>query len=323
MSTDIDIFNKQIGLMIDNLEKPPKFGDVNLVFEGGSLNGYYLYGVAMFLKELERRGAMRVVKVSGTSIGAYIAFHYLNNTLNDAYKHTIHAKQSIIERLNMSCFKDAVAVDLSGIKVNHLNGRLFVSYYEVAPERKRVIQSEFADASDLRDALCASAYLPVLMDGGMTYPCKSGGRRCIDGGMPYLFGVENGKTLYVKLSGWDKLGNMFSHRGEKNARGRVCGGIVSAYNFFLYGETASDMCSWVENWGTLDRLLYYFKHLFCLILSLVVCGISLGWRWFVSNNPGYDAIIQGLLHEADISILITIWVKISDILKDIIVILIK
>jgi len=141
--------------------------------------------------------------------------------------------------------------------------------------------------------------------------------------MPYLFCGENEKTLYVKLSGWDKLGKMFSHRGEKNARGRVCEGIVTAYNFFLYGETSSDMCSWVENWGTLDRLLYYFKHLFCLILSLVICSIALGWRWFVSNNPGYDAIIYGLLNDADLSILKAVGQQIKDALKDILIVIMK
>jgi hypothetical protein len=321
-NTDVDTFIKQIALMIDNLEKQPRLGDVNLVFEGGSLNGYYLVGVAMFLKELERRGAMRVAKVSGTSIGAYIGFHYLNDTLGDAYKHSIHAKQSFVERLNMSYFKEAVAADVSGVAVAKLNGRLFVSYYEVIPERKRVVQSEFADVSDLRDALCASAYLPVLMDGGMTYVCNGGNRKRIDGGLPFLFDDKE-KTLYVKLSGWNKIGNMFNHRGEKNGRGRVCEGIVSAYNFFLYGETGSDMCSWVANWGTFDRVVYGLKHVFCLIVSLIVCGMALGWRWFLSNNPGYDAIVDGLLSDADLSILITIWVKISDILKDMLIVLMK
>jgi hypothetical protein len=310
--------------MIDNLEKPPKFGDVNLVFEGGSLNGYDLFGVAMFLKELERRGALRVNKISATSIGAYIAFHYLNDTLSEAYKHSLHAKQSFIERLNMSYFKDAVASDVSGVDLKILNGRLYVSYYEVFPERKRVIQSEFTDVSELRNALCASAYLPVIMDGGMTYVCDDGKRECIDGGLPYLFGGnEDENTLYVKLSGLNKLGNMFNHRGEKNGRGRVCEGIVSAYNFFLYGETGSDMCSWLSDWGITDRVLYGLKEVFCLIVSLIVCGVALGWKWFLSNNPGYDAIVGGLMSDGDISILMTVSQKIADVLKDLLVVIIK
>lgn len=321
--SDIDIFSKQINIMIDNLEKLPKLGDINLVFEGGSLNGYYLVGVAMFLKELERRGVFNVVKVSGTSIGAYIAFHYLNDTLAASYKHSLYAKQSVIERLNLSYYKEAVAEDVSGVDPTVFNSRLFITYYDVLPERRRVVRSEYADVSKLRDALCSAAYLPVLMDGGMTYECERGERRCIDGGLPHLFDDDKQKTLYVKLSGWNKLGTMFNHRGEKNGRGRVCEGIVSAYNFFLYGETGSDMCSWVSNWGTFDRVVYGFKHIFCLIVSLIVCGTVLGWQWFLSNNPGYDAIVDGLLCNSDLSILITIWVKISDILKDILIVLMK
>jgi len=319
IDNDIDIFNKQINIMIDNLEVLPKLGDVNLVFEGGSLNGYYLIGVAMFLKELERRGVMRVAKVSGTSVGAYIGFHYLNDSLSASYTHSLNAKPSVIERLNLSYYKEAVACDVSGVKPNAFNGRLFITYYDVIPERKRVVQSEYADVSDLRDALCSTAYLPVLMDGGMTF-LRRGGRQCIDGGLPFLF---EDKTLYVKLSGWNKLGNMFSHRGEKNGRGRVCEGIVSAYNFFLYGETGSDMCSWVANWSTTDRIVYGLKEVFCLIVSLIVCVVALGWKWFRENNPGYDAIVDGFLSEGDISILITVWQKIADTLKDVIIAVIK
>lgn len=321
--TDIDIFKKQIGIMIDNLENLPKLGDVNLIFEGGSLNGYYLFGVAMFLKELEKRGVIKVMRVSGTSIGAYIAFHYLNDSLSSAYGHSLYAKKSFMERLNLSYFKDAIAMDVSGVDVKPFNRRLFVTYYDVVPERKRVIQSDFADVSDLRDALCATAYLPVLMDGNMTYLTDGGKRQCIDGGLPYMFEEENQKTLYVKLSSWNKLGTMFNHRGEKNGRGRVCEGIVSAYNFFLYGETGSDMCSWVHNWSTNDRIVYGLKEVFCLFVSLIVCGIAMGWGWFTSNNPGYDEIVYGLLSDSDISILMAMWQKIADTLKDLIIIFVK
>lgn len=314
MDGDFDTFNKQIKLMIDNLEKLPKLNDVNLIFEGGSLNGYYLFGVALFLKELERRGAIRVNKISATSIGAYIAFHYLNDTLSDAYKHTLNAKQSFIERLNMSYFKEAVAADVSGINVKTLNDRLFITYYNVVPERKRVIQSNFTDTSDLYDALCASAYLPILMDGDTTYKCKKGNRRCIDGGLPYLFDDDNENTLYVKLSGWNKLGNMFNHRGEKNGRGRVCEGIVSAYNFFLYGEPGSDMCSWVSNWTTFDRVVYSIKHAFCLIVSLIVYGVVLGYHWFITNN---QSVLNDLLdNDDDLTI---IFVKIRDTFNDLLI----
>jgi hypothetical protein len=319
IDNDIDIFNKQINIMIDNLEVLPKLGDVNLVFEGGSLNGYYLIGVAMFLKELERRGVMRVAKVSGTSVGAYIGFHYLNDSLSVSYTHSLNAKPSVLERLNLSYYKEAVVCDVSGVKPSEFNGRLFITYYEVIPERKRVIQSEYADVSDLCDALCATAYLPVLMDGGMTFS-RRGGRECIDGGLPFLF---EDKTLYVKLSGWNKLGNMFSHRGEKNGRGRVCEGIVSAYNFFLYDETGSDMCSWVANWSTTDRIVYGLKEVFCLFVSLIVCVVALGWKWFRENNPCYDAIVDGFLSEGDISILMAVWQKIVDTIKDVIIAVIK
>jgi hypothetical protein len=307
-----ETFAKQIELMVDNLEKLPRLGDINLVFEGGSLNGYYLIGVAMFLKELERRGAMRVSKVSGTSIGAYIAFHYLNDTLTAAYSHSLYAKQSFIERLNLSYFKDAVSVDTSGVSLSKFNNRLFVTYYE---DLSRVVQSKYADVSDLCDALCSSAYLPILMDGGITY--KNTGR--MDGGLPFVFSGNNERTLYVKLSGWNKIGSMFNHRGEKNGRGRVCEGIVSSYNFFLYG---SDMCSWVDDWTLAEHFLYKLKHFVCLAIVFIVSLVGAFGKWFIKNNPGYDAIVGNILHKSDLSILMALWQQMIDVMKDMLVLLV-
>jgi hypothetical protein len=137
----------------------------------------------------------------------------------------------------------------------------------------------------------------------------------MDGGLPFIFG-GNERTLYVKLSGWNKLGNMFNHRGEKNGRGRVCEGIVSAYNFFLGG---SDMCSWIDDWSMNEHFLYKLKHLFCIILVFIVCIVLAIGKWFIKNNPGYDAIFNNMLHENDLSILKAMWHQMTDILKDIIV----
>lgn len=308
---DVETFTKQIELMVENLEKLPQLGDINLVFEGGSFNGYYLIGVAMFLKEMERKGALRVAKVSGTSIGAYVAFHYLNDSLHQAYSRNLYAKQLFAERVNLSYFKDVVVLDTSGVSVDNFNDRLFITYYEDA---KRVVQSKYADIGDLRDALCSSAYLPILMDGGMTY--KNTGR--MDGGLPFIFS-GNERTLYVKLSGWNKIGKMFNHRGEKNGKGRVCEGIVSAYNFFL---CRSDMCSWVGDWTLVEHILYKLKHLFCVVVVFVVFISSALGKWLIKNNPGYDAIVEHLLHEHDLSILKAMWQQIVDVMKDMLVFLV-
>jgi hypothetical protein len=306
-------FEEQISLMIDNLERLKTLGQVNLVFEGGSLNGYYLLGVAMFLKEMERRKLITVNKVSGTSIGAYIAFHYLNNTLNRVYEHGIKAKEIFKERVNLSYFKDILLEDLSGCDVNKLNNRLFVSYYDIMPNIKRNIQSEFNNVNELYDAIISSAYLPFLIDGGVYYETKTRDAKCIDGGLPYIFENEHDvKILYVKLSGWNKIGNMFTHRGEKDGRGRVCEGIISTYNFFLYGENGSDMCSWLYNWTSMDHILYKLKHFVCIVLVCLIVIISK-----TSSNINYEKYLN--LDEETSRLLMCLLQKILDGFKDIIV----
>lgn len=305
-SNDTEIFVKQVNMMIDNLEKLPQLGDVNLVFEGGSLNGFYLLGVALFLKELERRGLMRVVKISGTSIGAYVGFHYLNDTLMTAYKRGMNAKHMFKERLNMSSFKNTLTYDMSGVDIGRINSKLFVTYYDVYPERKRRIQCDFADVDDLYDAILSSAYLPVLMDGGNSYYVNRKHTYRIDGGIPHIFDLEVGvKTLYVKLSQLGKIRNMFMFRGEKSGRCRVCEGILSSYKFFLYGETGSDMCSWVGNWSTIDWIELYVKQVTCTIFIMGLCVVKWLWDWLFSR-----------IKIDEYRILAGLWEKNLDVLRD-------
>lgn len=321
----IEIFKKQIDQMINNLENLHKIGNVNLVFEGGSLNGYYLLGVAMFLKELENRQIITVNKVSGTSIGAYVAFHYLNNTLDIIYNHGTKAKEIFKDRLNMSYFKEILDNDLSGCNINNLNNRLFITYYNVLPNQTREIQSIYKSNTELYDVLLASAYIPFFIDGGMYYKMNSRNVSCIDGGTPFIFEKEKDvKILYVKLTSINKLINMISHRGEKDGRGRVCEGIVSAYNFFLYGETGSDMCSWISNWNNYDYIIYKLKYIFCILIMWIICFLILIIKITRDKNTFVSHIIKkcDIIGNCDIesrSILNCLWGKIIDTVKDIII----
>ena len=49
---------------------------VNLVFDIGALNGTYGAGVALLFKALERQGHLQVKRLSGSSVGAFLAVWY-------------------------------------------------------------------------------------------------------------------------------------------------------------------------------------------------------------------------------------------------------
>jgi hypothetical protein len=79
------------------------------------------------------------------------------------------------------------------------------------------------------------------------------------------------------------------------------------------------MCSWVDDWTLAEHFLYKLKHFVCLTIVFIVSIVSVFGRWFIKNNPGYDAIVNNILHENDLSILKAMWQQMVDVMKDIMV----
>ena len=65
--------------LVDNYPKTNKIEHINIVLESGAANGGFHIGCLLYVKALERKGILRVDKISGSSIGAIAGFYYFKN----------------------------------------------------------------------------------------------------------------------------------------------------------------------------------------------------------------------------------------------------
>ena len=71
--------------LLENLSKKKFPYDIDIVLEGGCMNGAYELGGLVLLKEMEKRGNIKVNRLSGASVGALLSVLYAVNKL-DRYR---------------------------------------------------------------------------------------------------------------------------------------------------------------------------------------------------------------------------------------------
>ena len=67
--------------LIENLPIKDKCISIDLVLDGGLFNGSYLLGGLLFLKEMEKRGMVKIKRISGCSIGSLVGFLFMIDKL--------------------------------------------------------------------------------------------------------------------------------------------------------------------------------------------------------------------------------------------------
>ncbi len=82
--------------------------EVRLVLEGGMLCGLYQVGVLREVRRQEELGAIRVTALSGTSVGAYLAFAYLTDTLERAAAVLVESRDKFKETGSAGHFAKAI-----------------------------------------------------------------------------------------------------------------------------------------------------------------------------------------------------------------------
>lgn len=246
---------------------------LDIVLEGGALNGAYEAGVLCYLKELEKRKMLTVEKISGVSCGALIAMLYLTSQLESLEEFYTQLSNSLLESGNFSNLEQLIDKAVSNVSddmIGSLNNRLFITYVNLA-DQSRCIQSEFTSKKDLADCLKKSSYLPYFIDGKSTT-----NDLCIDGGTPYLFPFDKEKrsnpsyrTLYVKLTSFRLLKEALSVKAEVNVATRAVDGIQKIHNLLKHRER-NDLVSFVEDWGTRDYVMSATTRIIWYILSYLI-----------------------------------------------------
>ena len=71
------MFENYIEQLLQNIPKQNVPYKLDIVFEGGSFNGLYGMGVLLFVKQMEKKGYVKIDRFSGASVGALGCFKYI------------------------------------------------------------------------------------------------------------------------------------------------------------------------------------------------------------------------------------------------------
>lgn len=247
---------------------------LDLVLEGGLFNGSFHAGALFFLKEMENRNIVKVERISGVSIGAFMALMYFSNNLNiitDLYQLTYVAFKKNHNLKILKQLKKILSGKLSENICEVVDKRLYISYYNGTTGIKHV-KKTYKNIDVLINTIVKSCFFPYLIDGNMLYENKY-----IDGINPYIFTNEQDKRiLYVDLFGYDKLFHFLNIKNEKSNEHRMLAGLLDIHNFFIK-QHSTCMCSYVDNWNLIHHFSYYIKILFeklCVYVIIIIVRVK-------------------------------------------------
>lgn len=252
-----------IDCLIENVDKKNINNNIDLILDGGVFNGAYQIGISLFLKRLEKKGYIKIDRISGCSIGSVVGFFYILNNLQeviDNYDYIINHFRKFNNLLVFETILQKLIVN-SDYDINIFNEKLFITYYDIE-NNKQIVKSKYNDKKDLFETIIKSCFIPYLINGNQYYENKY-----VDGITPYIFNkVVNKKILFIKLLSLDKILESIIIKNEYNIYSRLLGGILDISNF--YNNKKSSLCSYIDNWKFSD---YFFIRIRCfLFLSIVI-----------------------------------------------------
>ena len=230
----------------DNKPRIPQ--RIDLVLDGGVFNGSYLVGALYFLKEMEKQNFIIIERISGCSIGSFIGFLYIIDSLNIVevfYKDVIDCLKT---NYNLSILKNIkkyiehkITQDICS-KVNH---KLYINYNNIK-DCKTHVKCLYKNIDEIIDTIIKSCYIPFLIDNNLLYKQKY-----IDGLNPYIFKKKKDKkVLYIDLYGFGKISKVLNIRNEKTNYHRVLHGLLDIHTFYIK-QTTTNMCSYIYEWNIL------------------------------------------------------------------------
>ena len=233
---------------------------LDLVLEGGVFNGSYLVGALYFLRELERRKYIKINRISGCSVGSILAFLYLIGSLDSSADLYDEIYKKIKQTHSLECVKDLKVLLHDIMKKNDdvcniVNNRLFITYHDLSKQTKPV-KSVFRDIDDIIDKIIRSCFVPILIDGNLTYKNKY-----IDGIIPFVFESEpitTNKMLYLNISGYDRFSHIFNIKNEASNFHRMLIGVLDVHHFYIKQQN-NNMCSYVDEFSIKHNITYKIK----------------------------------------------------------------
>ena len=217
---------------------------------------------------MERRGYVKIERISGCSVGSMAAFLYLIDGLElmlklyDSFlkEFKTNYNLSFIKELK-SYFGDKIPNDVC----DKVNNKLYITYNNIEKGTKPV-KCIYKNVDEIFTAIIRSSYVPYLIDGHILHNNKY-----IDGFTPYIFNKEpNKKILYLDLFGYDKICNLLNVKNEKNNFHRVLSGLLDIHSFYIK-QSNTQMCSYVNDWSIANITFNYIKILFEKACIFIIC----------------------------------------------------
>ena len=264
----VDVLRSYVEAVASNIDGSSVPDEIDLVFGSGAFNGGSAIGAAIFIKELEKQGKLKVRRISGSSVGSLVALAYITDKFD--YVEQMHSQGRKMMRENGSFegirdiftqIVDTVSDNNIGMLIENIRDRLFISYNDASNFSYHVV-STYSKKEDLVNAIERSCYMPLITDGDVCIDEKY-----FDGVVPHLFNDSEIPVLVVTLAQVSQLAKIASIRGEENPHARVLSGATDASTFFLTGR--SILCSWRNKWGYRDYAFHYMSY-YCIALTCVV-----------------------------------------------------
>jgi hypothetical protein len=264
--------DETISKLINNISPPRNIETINIVCDSGAYNGGYLYGMLLYMAELENKKYIQIDKISGTSIGSLLGTCFILNKLPLVYTYMTRIIACYRRSHCLRDFKGLVQELIQQLDENDyqkLNNRMFINYYDIH-QCKEVIQSTYTSNKDIEKYILNSTFIPFFMNG------QYSNDGYIDGASPYIFNertVDDTKILFFKLTQYGKLKNMLHIRGELNFEQRIIEGILDVHEFYMK-QQPTIFCSWVNHWKLQDYIVFRIRRILWLIVVciLYVCS---------------------------------------------------
>jgi len=280
--------------LIKNLPATENIQEIDLILDNGAFNGLYLYGILIYLKKMESLNKLKIKRISGSSIGATLAALYLTDNIDLTDAIFDKARGCLKENFNLQEWRE-ILTQVANQKLSlelmkeKINDRLFVNYFDTETCQE-IVKSNFDTKEDLIDALYKSSFIPILINGELSY------NNCIDGFNPMLFDErtsEDNKCLFVHLVQSEIIMKSINVSNDKNPSFRAVEGINSIHKFFI-GENQK-LCSYVNNWSSRQLLYYRLRQIFYFMIVYLIKLVTIIKMYIpdsLYSTPMYNFISQ-------------------------------
>ena len=249
---------KVINNLIKDLPPIEKPLEIDLVLDSGAFNGMYMYGALIYIKQLEKKGYIKVNRISGASVGAGAGLFYLIDDLYLMLKLAKIAKKSLIKNQNLKFLiqktRNILKKKLRNIDLNILNNRLFITYNNINTN-KHILKYKYKTKKEVINIICRSSYLPYLMDGNISY-----NKKYMDGIVPYFFKNTNKSVLFINLNTINRIKDILIIKNETTFYRRILEGILETHNFILT-KKSNNLCCLINKCSLGDMINIQIRYI--------------------------------------------------------------